>query len=577
VAPGKPVSKKKSNGHLNGNSIQTGNGTAPNRQSPAAHTQHRHPTTLHQNSENDSQSDGVTSGYEKLRANDHHRSCSDIDSDTHEISQNGRHGGILGLETTHRSIDVNATGVPGIHDSLSTVVPRSSFLTSYPLVDTLTLLIILLQVPPAFLFIIQFIFSLLTHIPPSSTMASAAATTLPSLNELFHNFDGGPSTGTIVLVDIVATFFAIFLPPSWRDSILDLAQAVIAITLGGGAATGGALWNFMLCGFIIVFSQFFKSGITYGAWSSSASTWSKPAFDVSSMPIRSSKSLYQSLVAVHILAQWLLKVVRRRIQPRDKSDPEAAAGSQIHTDSPINIESSNPSTPITNGSPSPLKPGNDKSTAGKKRRKQGLQIRSQQPLWAALANTKVHVLRSSEQSLFSQEAAKSGATSKSNLGTATFTSELEKVWITGIGSIEIAFCASYFQSGEEYNGDNRNPGEYANRAAGVDKTKPFYVRVNKADWASTIISKRQVTDGVDDAPNEWIGKITGLSPMSNYECEFVRVEGDVVVYSTNITTSTIQRAASGSITCKLPLFHVVVQCISVPLRGMHPNAWVRCF
>jgi hypothetical protein len=180
------------------------------------------------------------------------------------------------------------------------------------------------------------------------------------------------------------------------------------------------------------------------------------------------------------------------------------------------------------------KDSKEKLSGGKKKKKQGNHVRNQQPLWAAIASTKVIVMKEIEQSLTMAEAAESKATDINNLGSAAFTSEEGRIWITSIGPTEISFGTSFFSTRKLSSSSLEVGNAYANGPP-ADKSKPFYVRVNRATWTSTRIYKASEKDP-HARPSDWAGEIFGLTPMSSYECEFVRSEDGTLIYATNVTT-----------------------------------------
>jgi hypothetical protein len=83
---------------------------------------------------------------------------------------------------------------------------------------------------------------------------------------------------------------------------------------------------------------------------------------------------------------------------------------------------------------------------------------------------------------------------------------------------------------------------------GIDKSKPFFIRVNGATWSST----RIVPCGPNGDSNGkwWGGEIFGLAPLSSYHCEVVGMGSARVLCSANLITlaaPTAEQAASAPI------------------------------
>jgi len=138
------------------------------------------------------------------------------------IPPSPRHTTMLPAAPSPMSITAKSTA-PGPLEHLSTV------LSSLPLQDTIAILIVLLQIPPTFLSIVHLLFATLTFVPPSSTALSAL-----SFPDILNGTLGTPSVATIFFVDAVVLLVWLFLWSPLQDIALDLAQTVIALTLGGG-------------------------------------------------------------------------------------------------------------------------------------------------------------------------------------------------------------------------------------------------------------------------------------------------------------------------------------------------------
>ncbi|KAI9829239.1 MAG: hypothetical protein M1819_006419 [Sarea resinae] len=558
AAPGKRIRKQKSNGLLNG----APNGqpvSCASRPSTPASTQ---PVPIQHASgdgSNGSLADVHMLGAGKLGPDGSGRRCSDGSSDGAEAYQGDSRmaNGVEGQP--HRRIDVNATKNPAVHD-IGTMSLASTVLRSCPLGDTIAILIILLQLPPAFLTITHFLFTTLTFVPPSGSSISS----VPSLNDIFQGSGGTPSLATIVIADIVFLIFWLFLWAPAQSFALDLAQAVIAISLGGGyTGKGGGSNSTVLCVAIIGLSHLIrrKDFRRYGLSFILSLTSGSPSAAFKLLPrlpdfhhdaIRTTSGWVQSILAVHILTQGVVRMVRRWISKREmappsssgkRTDPEAAAaaasqgqsGNYAAADSSNDMANSNADGQVSAPNPT-VKDGKEKMSSGKKKRKQATHVRSQQPFWAALASTKVIVLKEYEQSQATAEAAGSKATDVNNLGSAPFDLEEGRVWVTHVGSTEVYFNTSYFSSGNQSLRDGT--ASFLNVSTGIDKSKPFYVRVNGADWASTRICKYQgQEDGKRIPTDQWAGEIFGLTALTSYCCEFIRSADDEVIYSASITTS----------------------------------------
>ncbi|KZF25034.1 hypothetical protein L228DRAFT_60528 [Xylona heveae TC161] len=554
-ASGRRVSKQKSNGHLNASP----NGTSPLPSPPVPST------ALAQNisAQHASDRDGNGRAAGTMAASNGRPAAGRTYSDgqvNSDVYQNGP--GANGLdEQSHRRIDVNASKAATGYET-SFLYRVSTILRSCPLGDTIAILIILLQLPPTFLTITHFLFTTLTFVPPSGVSISS----IPSLKEIFQGSGGTPSLATTVIADVVFLIFWLFLWAPAQNVALDLAQVVMAISLGGGyTGNSGGSNSAIMCFAIIGASHLLrrKSLRQYGLsfiWSIASGSEILPlrAFPAPVEPPDTTKTTngwIRSILAVHILTQGVVRMVRRWISRREmhhhhnnqqpsvpaskkRGDPEAAVASQAQSTNSTSTDSGPdaPTAPSLDGQsvgPAAVtKDPKEKISSGKKKRKQATHVRSQQPFWAALASTKVIVMKEYEQSQAAAEAAGSKATDVNNLGSAPFDEEGGRVWVTQVGSTEIYFHTSAFPPGEQSAIDYKDGCQKS--GSRVDKSKPFYVRLNGADWTSTKITKCEA--GKDGLEDQWVGEIFGLTALTSYCCEFVRSEDDVVIFSSSITT-----------------------------------------
>ena len=235
-------------------------------------------------------------------------------------------------------------------------------------------------------------------------------------------------------------------------------------------------------------------------------------------------------MAIHILTQglvryireWYLRRERRDLQSQSQLDPEAGktvSFSDSCSDAALMAADSDAHLQTSSG-----------TVSNKKRRKQSAQVRIRQPLWAALASTKIVMVKEYELSHAASESAGSNATDIHNLGNAPFNTQPEQIWICYIGSDEVCFNTSYFPDFL----DDDTVDEAG--TPGVNIAKPFYVRVNNAKWQPTRIIPIEGTEEDKHQGTRWTGDIYGLTPLSNYACEFVSTRTDQVIYKANVRT-----------------------------------------
>ncbi|KAL8766123.1 MAG: hypothetical protein Q9209_007021 [Squamulea sp. 1 TL-2023] len=549
VAPGKRITKQKSNGHLSGHS----DGPADSLNSPSTLVSAAAPVNhaaVHLAS-----GPASDSKYDRNRTGSAIRSPGDTSGDLSEDIEsmgNGTAHANGSLEHNHRKIDVNAAKVAPVQDN--TIFNLAlTILRSCPLGDTIAILIFLLSLPPTLLSVTNALFAVLTFMPPAGSFSSFPTT----LNDVFQGSGGTPSLPTILVTDALGIVIWLVAWSPLQMLVLELAQAVVATTLGGGNSSSNSGSDSTLFCMLIVFCthvaqhRWIPKRIFGYEWSVRLASIPYIEETFSGRPVddgyqqRSAGGWFRILIALHILIQGLVHVARRWYTKREysqtinlskKVDPEAGANTQANTDAGLaSVNTPAESVSLSKLSLPTSREARDRISNTRRRRKQGTYVRSQQPLWAAFAATKVTVLREMEQSHAQSEAHGSNATDARNLGSAPFPTEEGRIWITTVQPNNILFDASHFsypQSNEKC-GSTSSP----TVSGGIDRSKPFFVRINGADWTSTKIENLALDKSKDASPDQrWTGKIHGLSPSSSYVCSFVRSEDGVVVHSAIVST-----------------------------------------
>ena len=432
----------------------------------------------------------------------------------------------------------------------------ATILSSCPLRDVLAILIILLQLPPTVLTVVQFLFATLTFVPPQAGTPLSALSAFPSFTDIFQGSGGTPSLFTIVFADALILLLWLVLWVPVQNFFLDLAQAVIAIALGGAAAGRNGTTNSIFICFIIILSNhlfrfrplrqhilhFVYTGLARGGLEFLSSPPSMPTFQES---FSTPHGWSRSLLGIHILAQGVVRIIRRSLsRPHTaptlstgkKTDPEAGVLLQRASTAPVDSNAEVPNSSSSDGRPPGPSPAvKDKASSSRRKRKQATHVRSQQPFWAALASTKVTVLKEMESSRAANDAGEANAKDANHIGNAIWRSEDDRVWISEVGHSDVTFRANLF-GGADYDGTQEDQDGCA--GSGIDKSKPFYIRVNGADWSSTRI-RQTYPEGYmgEEVTGYWVGEIFGLTGLSNYYCEFVRTRDHEIIYSASLITS----------------------------------------
>jgi len=89
-----------------------------------------------------------------------------------------------------------------------------------------------------------------------------------------------------------------------------------------------------------------------------------------------------------------------------------------------------------------------------------------------------------ESSRAANDAGEANAKDAHHIGNAIWAAEDDRVWISEVGHTNIVFRV---RMGSCPGSDGVREGSTRASGSGIDKSKPFYLRVNGADWSSTRI------------------------------------------------------------------------------------------
>ncbi|KAL3476392.1 hypothetical protein BJX99DRAFT_228060 [Aspergillus californicus] len=497
---------------------------------------------LADSSKSDGNGRGYLSGYTKGNAD-----MSYGQTNGGAVAQNG---GIAGQASRRTDkLVTNGAKRSTSNASINPIQLASTILRSCPMYDTIAILIFLLQLPPMVLTLVQFLFASLTFMPPSGISSGS----LSSNFDIFQGPAGTPSLGTMIAMDgFCLLFWGLFMWTWAQNFALDLAHVQVAITLGGGGAGKNGGVNALCVGIVLILHLIRSKGIQEFVIGHlvSAKIISPDLLSHYSylMPAgfkrtdsQSSPSWMRSLLAVHILAQAGTAMARRsmtknRTPPPSRIgkriDTEASAGSQTQIDSAFESTASVSSYLGPDGqiiTPATHKDGRDRLISAKKRRRQANQVRSRQPFWAALASTKVTVMREYEHSRALSKTTRGFTTTEDDLQGVSLDDGL--VWITNVDSSTIKFAAGEFASAD----DTSVSGACEAGSLRREDPEPFYVCVNGAPWATSTLSKEQDTSRGSNTVY-WRGEIPGLAPNCTYTCSFVKSDTDEEICAMSVKT-----------------------------------------
>lgn len=527
VGPGKRVSKSKSNTQLNGSA----------KSSPSAIDE---PLPNTSKSHSYDESTAHSTGLELETDPDPNAADSEArwrkrDSESSSDFQDQKWDTVNGtvMNPSSRRSELATTKPRSIHD-VSALQLASTILSSNPIGDTISLLIVLLALPSMVLTLVQALFASLTLIPPSTGIS----TPFLGLFDVFQGSAGSPSLTTMAVMDVIC--FALWVGLwNWAQNFaLDLAQIQIAVTFGCGAYGKGGSVNTVCFLLVLMLHSARSSGLRRMIYTRIVpdTLLSHPRFlaisrilpaeaDFGASP--SAPSKIKSLFAVHIISQALMAFVRRRVAGTSSASKAKRLESETLSGTSATLDSSAQdsvfNTAASSGTdqlppPTPTaRDTKDKLLTAKKRRRQANQVKSRQPFWAALASTKVHVLREVEHS-------KDKVGSTTNQDYLARADSGECISITTVEPRSIQFEAG-------------NPAilEGGQDTQTSDGFKPFYVRINGARWPH--VNMDWIDEDVpDDAYPTIAGTIAGLAPDCNYNCSFILVDNEELIASIMVRT-----------------------------------------
>ena len=449
---------------------------------------------------------------------------------------------------------------------------RSTVLSSYPLRDAISILILLLSLPPTLVLVIQALFTSLTFVPPTT---SASVSALPNVKELFNSSNMGyPAMATILIVDVI--FWLCWLPV-WRPvqgMFLDMSHAVIAVSLSGSAArSGGPSYSIAAC-MVTVFAvhvlrykaihltalDYLRSVIFKIPCDESPEASPFDSTFFSSSPRGWLYAVIRTALGIHIVSQGVTTCIRRFILKANeqsasfpaapKLDAELSPGIDRSPRSPVPLEES-PSFPpasSTDGRPPGPSPASSDSKPrephNKRKRKQANQARSHQPLWAAVASTKVTFVKEMEHRDAigdAREASKVDILRSTNISHGQPTNTASRIWICEVRDTEILFMVELATGLTAENAQEDEVGP--SPPPGVDRSKPFYLRINGAAWSSTRIEPGAAQSSSDKSEcMQFEGEIFGLAPVSSYHCEVLGINSQQTLCSVSIITQPVAAA-----------------------------------
>lgn len=464
--------------------------------------------------------------------------------------------------------------------TMNTAAPYSvsTILYYYPLRDAISILILLLSLPPTLVLVIQALFASLTFVPPT---AGLSLSTMPNVKEMFNspNF-GYPAMATILFVDCIFGMFWLAVWKPLQAIFLDLSQAVIAVSLSGAAAsTGGPTYSIAASGFLVFvvhllrYNAIHLTALDYlrsvyhsrmGSSHEAVDSFAQHSHSLAPLDRGMVFNAIRAMLGIHIVSQGVTTCIRRNLanakaSEKDsliplitRTDTEAIAGAEpttrsnagvAETPQPLHAGSASDGRPP--GQPPALRESKVRESSSRKKRKQANQIRSQQPLWAAIASTKVTFVKEMEQRDAADDAREASimTSNTSNTIINAINSTNDRIWICEVRDTEVTFSVDLTADSAAENVDAKK--ETHTGLIGIDRAKPFYICINGAAWASTRINSSEEPE--DATGRSFSGEIFGLLPLTSYRCDVVSIAKQRTLCSTSLITQpapTAEQAAA---------------------------------
>lgn len=454
------------------------------------------------------------------------------------------------------TIDLNAMETNGFIEKMSGSNAFKTVLPSHPVLDTIMILLIILQLPSLLLTILQAVFAMKTfgRLPTPTPGSPLTLTTI-----LLQGKDGGPSILTVVVTDIAVALFSMFLWPSARQYLIEFAQAVMAITIGAGdCSQSGVLKNAAVCFGVLYGKDAFNRHYESDSWTVPL----RPGHVGDAISEKHWHRVLRSCLAIHIVAQGGMKVFRAWLMnnPRFKNNPSekkadgvvGQKGKEKDKDKEREKEFKDRDLEQVGASATTASPTPQAMDVKSRKKKQQNIVWSTQPLWAAIGNLLVHIAK------FREEQQTQAESSPDSLYTA-YTRYLAEgfkgsIWITNITSDTVTFEATQYGLSRS-DVDSSVEGASTALVRGYrPETSPFYVRVNGVIWPQSKFTKSTETFDEDGYSNwsqvDWTMEISGLTASTEYDFEFVWTEDGSTIYATSACT---RQADGKENVCNVPL------------------------
>lgn len=553
IAPGKKVARQRSstalNGHANGRPIASSPLSPP-------HDANREPLSRANSDlaqyEADSPSGSHLFG---------HSSQSSLEGTGSRDPQQGlyngtmeRHTGLGDMANNLHSV-TNGSGAREDHSQTLLTDAVTPVIGPHCRLDIFAILLLLLQLPPWLQLLVQGLFSFMTI---GNTSASWHSMSMPSLLEWSRSHGGNPS----LLVSFIADsgFFCVWALLPWgKEFVLELAPAVMAISLGGGAASKDSWRHATFCTAVVFFCNIFRDKhhrqrLFNHSWTLMSKLSLSPLPLPNTLPFlpQHSKDVFSwwhpllTATEIHIVTQGGLRSIRRYIDNHANHATMSKSDHEPTTHNPPNpvppdIAIEGQSNGATDGRPPGPSPAAREKTvsSGKRRKKYAMLVRSQQPFWAAIANTKVNHSGKIESNQAERDRGEAGATDLQHLGDSGCSQNpaqdaMDKVWLTNVEDTEIWFSAVLTAA---HGGlDEYEPAPEEERRGSLEP-RVLDVCVNGAYWTSVDLADHLAD--VSQAEKLIEGKIFGLTPLTSYYVQIIRSEDHNVIYSTSLSTRSV--------------------------------------
>lgn len=439
-------------------------------------------------------------------------------------------GGFASLSEPRSSTEAGRENHPRAASLESPLSGAHGFvLSASPARDTIALLIILFAVPSILLTPIQLLFAVLPFVSSVGTAQSWRQD--PSFGP-----SGAPAVATILMADLILSIISLCISPSLRDLILDLAHAVVAVSLGRDSSdqqTPAATLSVCISTVAVLRILKLASPVTANA---AQAMHYRDVISPSSPALLWVRRLAR-LTAVHLVAQTVLQWFRGCLLQQQKKQPissDRTAKAEPHVCCSgllgDGIDTRLSDQHVYAARLSCHHQSKCVATSPLLENEESILSSFSQPFWAAVANTRLQIIRAQHEALVSQSQDSRPGNSQSP---SSAQSNGFMMYMTEVMSDAVAFLATQPVQLSAAQKDS----EFTTAPSMPLPAFPALLRLNGNAWPSLRVRHEIISeDGTQPTHHTWHGWINDLQPDHVYAVEFSDASGHIPSYAFTVAT-----------------------------------------